>query len=262
MTDMNQKVGVLARQITRGGRNVFFTGAGISTESGIPDFRSAGGIWSQYKPVFFDDFMNSLQARVEYWKQKVTFAELMANVRPNPAHLAIVRLFRMGLVEAVITQNVDGMHQVAGMPEDRVIELHGNGLRVRCMSCREVSSLREALDRICTGDDAPECRCGGFLKPDTISFGQPMPETEVRKAFELAGGCDCLVVVGSTLVVQPAASIPLYAANAGAFIAIVNLSETPLDGEADVLIAEKAGTVMERLVEEVERVLGKGDKDV
>jgi NAD-dependent deacetylase len=206
--------------------------------------------------------MNSRLARVEYWKQKVAFAELMANVRPNPAHLAIVRLFRMGLVEAVITQNVDGMHQVAGMPEDRVIELHGNGLRVRCMSCREVSSLREALDRIRAGDEAPQCRCGGFLKPDTISFGQPMPEPEVRKAFELAGGCDCLVVVGSTLVVQPAASIPLYAADAGAFIVIVNLSETPLDGKANVLIAEKAGTVMERLVEEVERVLGKGDKDV
>ncbi|HQI80196.1 MAG TPA: Sir2 family NAD-dependent protein deacetylase [Deltaproteobacteria bacterium] len=262
MTDTTQRVGVLARQIARGGSNVFFTGAGISTESGIPDFRSAGGIWSRYRPVSFDEFMNSRQARVEYWKQKVAFAELMAGVRPNPAHLAIVRLFRMGLVEAVITQNVDGMHQAAGMPEDRVIELHGNGLRVRCMSCREVSPLKEALDRIRAGDDAPQCRCGGFLKPDTISFGQTMPEPEVRKAFGLAQACDCLVVVGSTLVVQPAASIPASAVDAGAFLAVINLSETPLDKKADVLIAERAGTVMEGLVDEVERVLGKGEKDV
>ncbi|MBN2297613.1 MAG: Sir2 family NAD-dependent protein deacetylase [Deltaproteobacteria bacterium] len=255
MKTLDEMVDILAQKVAAGTGTVFFTGAGISTESGIPDFRSPGGIWTTYQPIMFDDFMSSRQARIEYWKQKTAFSELMKDVRPNPAHTAIVRLYNKGLVQAVITQNVDGMHQAAGMPEDRVIELHGNSLRVRCMSCRRISTLEDALNRIENGDPAPECTCGGYLKPDTISFGQAMPEHEVRTSIELARTCSCFIVVGSTLVVQPAASIPQYALEAGAFLAIVNLSETPLDGLAHLLIHEKAGTALDMLADTVEKLL-------
>lgn len=245
----------LAEKISAGHRNVFFTGAGISTESGIPDFRSAGGIWSTYKPVYFDDFMNSRQSRIEYWQQKAAFSDLLAQARPNPAHLAIARLHEMGFAQAVITQNVDNMHQASGMPDEAVIELHGNSLRVRCMSCRKISSLGEALERVRAGDSAPECTCGGYLKPDTISFGQAMPEQEVRAAIELARETDCFVVVGSTLVVQPAASVPIYALEAGAFLTIINLSETPCDHRCHLLIREKAGLALGMLVDAMEKIL-------
>lgn len=254
MKTLGEMVDILAQKMAAVDRTVFFTGAGISTESGIPDFRSPGGFWTTNRPVMFDDFMNSRQARIEYWKQKAAFSELMEEVRPNPAHTAIFRLYKRGLVEAVVTQNVDGMHQAAGMPEDRVIELHGNTLRVRCMSCRKVSSLEDALKRIKKGDPAPECECGGYLKPDTISFGQAMPEHEVKTSIELARSCSCFIVVGSTLVVQPAASIPQYALEAGAFLAIVNLSETPLDSHAHLLIPEKAGTTLDLLADTVEKI--------
>lgn len=252
MRSLPEQIRTLARRISGGGSTVFFTGAGVSTESGIPDFRSPGGIWSTYRPVMFEDFMQSRQARIEYWKQKQAFSGLMVDVRPNRAHMAIARLHGMGLVEAVITQNVDGLHQAAGMPGEKVIELHGNSLRVRCMSCRRVSSLEEALDRIRAGDSAPECSCGGYLKPDTISFGQAMPEREVKAAIELARASDCFIVVGSTLVVQPAAGIPLYALEAGAFLAIVNLSDTPMDGLAHMLVHEKAGEALNMLADMVQ----------
>lgn len=239
------------------GRTVFFTGAGVSTESGIPDFRSAGGIWSTYKPVDFSDFMTSRDARVEYWQQKLAFEDVLKDAKPNPAHLEIVRLYELGLVEAVITQNIDGMHQAAGMPEEAVIELHGNGLRVRCMSCGKVSPLKGAFERIRAGEAAPECPCGGYLKPDTVSFGQAMPAREMNAAIDAARKADCFVVVGSTLVVQPAASIPLYALDAGAYLAIINLSETPLDGMSHCVIREKAGTVLGMLRKDVEKTLAR-----
>ena len=253
--NLEESVLALAKRIVSFGRTVFFSGAGISTESGIPDFRSAGGIWSRYKPVYFNDFMTSQDARIEYWQQKLAFAGALKDARPNPAHLAIVRLYDLGLVEAVITQNIDGMHQAAGMPEEAVIELHGNGLRVRCMSCRKVSTLEDAFERIRAGEPAPECPCGGYLKPDTISFGQAMPEREVSAAIEAARKADCFVVVGSTLVVQPAASMPLYALDAGAYLAIINLTETPVDEMSHLLIREKAGTVLGMLTEAVEKTL-------
>lgn len=254
MSVLEGMISVLAEKISAGPRNVFFTGAGISTESGIPDFRSAGGIWSTYTPVYFDEFMNSKQSRIEYWQQKAAFSDLLSKARPNPAHLAIARLHEMGFARSVITQNVDNMHQASGMPDEAVIELHGNSLRVRCMSCRKVSPLGEALDRVKAGDLAPECACGGYLKPDTISFGQAMPEQEVRAAIELARESDCFMVVGSTLVVQPAASIPLYALEADAFLAIINLSETPCDHRCHLLIRERAGLVLGMLVETMEKI--------
>ncbi len=250
--DMEKGIGLVAEQLANGGRNIVFTGAGISTESGIPDFRSQGGIWDQYRPVYFDEFMRSRAARIEYWRQKTAFYRDLQKARPNQAHLAIAQLHEMGLVEAVITQNIDGLHQASGIPEESVIELHGSNRRVRCMSCGKIFSIEEAHKRIEEGDPAPECECGGYLKPDTISFGQAMPEREVEKAIELSRSADFFLVVGSTLLVHPAAAMPGYAQEAGAFLAIINLSETPFDTSCNVLIRGKAGEVLPKIAKRLE----------
>lgn len=253
--EYDRQIGELARMISRAGVNVFFTGAGVSTESGIPDYRSSGGIWDRYRPVNFQEFMSSRQARAAYWQQKVELYRRLQAAGPNPAHLAIAKLCSLGLVEAVITQNIDGLHQASGMPGEKMIELHGNSLRVRCMSCGEVSSFPDAAIRVESGDDAPECRCGGFLKPDTISFGQAMPEDELGRAIQLSRMADCFVVVGSTLLVRPAAHLPLDAKRKGAYLAIVTLSETPLDRLADALIPSRAGDALQALVDVIESAL-------
>jgi len=242
-------IDLIAEKIGEGGRNVVFTGAGISTESGIPDFRGKGGIWDRFQPIYFDEFMKSRAARIEYWRQKSELFHDLMKARPNPAHLAVAGLHETGLVEAVITQNIDGLHQASGIPDEKVIELHGSNQRVRCMSCGRISSIVEAHRRIEAGDPAPECECGGYLKPDTISFGQAMPEKEVERAVDLARGCDFFLVVGSTLLVHPAALMPNYAKEDGAFLAIINLSETPCDGISDVLIRGKAGVVLPKIAE-------------
>jgi NAD-dependent deacetylase len=251
---MDNNIYVIAQQIAEAGRNVVFTGAGISTESGIPDFRSKGGIWDKYRPVMFDEFMSSEEARIEYWKRKSELYDDLVRAKPNPAHKSLVELYKMGLLEAVITQNIDGLHQKAGLPDERVIELHGNTLRVRCMSCDKVTSVHEAQKRIEAGDLAPECDCGGYLKPDTISFGQSMPVVEVQEATELSHNSDFFMVVGSTLLVQPAALMPVYAKQNGAYLAIVNLSETPCDDLSDVLIRGKAGEVLPGMVDAVKDI--------
>lgn len=248
---MDKEISLIAGKISEGGRNVVFTGAGISTESGIPDFRSKGGIWDQYRPVYFDEFMTSRESRIEYWRQKTELYVDLVKAEPNAGHRSVARLYEMGLLEAVITQNIDGLHQEAGVPDDKVVELHGSNRRVRCMSCGRISSIHEAHKRVEEGDPAPECDCGGFLKPDTISFGQSMPEGEVAEAVELSRNCDFFMVVGSTLLVQPAAMMPYYAKESGAFLAIVNLSETPCDRMCDALIRGKAGEVLQRVVHEV-----------
>ena len=248
---MDRTIAQLARRMAAGGRNVVFTGAGISTESGIPDFRSQGGLWDRFKPVYYDEFMSSREARIEYWRQKVEFYEDSRTARPNKGHLAIARLHEMGLVSAVITQNIDGLHQEAGMPDDRVIELHGSNRRVRCMTCGNLYPLEETHARIEAGDPAPECDCGGYLKPDTISFGQAMPEREMERAVGLSGACDVFLAVGSTLVVQPAALMPQYAKRAGAFLAIINLSDTPYDQVCDAVIRTKAGDALTTLADKV-----------
>jgi NAD-dependent deacetylase len=254
-TKTDKFIARIAEKIARGGKNVFFTGAGISTESGIPDFRSKGGIWDQFRPVYYDEFMSSKNARIEYWRQKAELYHGLIKAKPNSAHMALLSLHEMGLLESVITQNIDGLHQESGLPDEKVIELHGNTRRVRCMTCNQISSIHAAMERIEAGDSAPECDCGGYLKPDTISFGQAMPEDEVAKATELARGCDCFVVIGSTLLVQPAALMPVYAKQGGAFLAVVNLTETPCDRMCDVLITGKAGVVLMALVNSVESIL-------
>ncbi|MFZ0451344.1 MAG: NAD-dependent protein deacylase [Desulfatiglandaceae bacterium] len=249
--DTDKGIALITEQIDKGGRNVVFSGAGISTESGIPDFRSQGGIWEQYRPVYFDEFMRSRTARIEYWRQKSELYHDLMKAVPNPAHMAVAQLHETGLVEAVITQNIDGLHQASGIPDEKVIELHGSNRRVRCMSCGRISFIEEAHRRIEAGDLAPECECGGYLKPDTISFGQAMPEKAVERAVQLARDCDFFLVVGSTLLVYPAAHMPNYAKEAGAFLAIINLSETPCDGISDVLIRGKAGEVLPKIAKKV-----------
>ena len=250
---MEKEIALIAQKIKKSGKSVVFTGAGISTESGIPDYRSQGGIWDKFRPVYFDEFMSARDAREEYWRRWIELYRGITRAEPNAGHTSIARLHQLGLLESVITQNVDGLHQEAGLADEHVIELHGNTRRIRCMSCRSITSTAETVKRLQSGDGAPECECGGYLKPDTISFGQAMPVKEVEKAAAFSKACDFFMVVGSTLLVQPAAHMPVYARQNNAFLAIVNLSETPCDNMCDVLIREKAGGVLERIVREVEK---------
>ena len=246
--ETTDKVQVIAQKICAAKKVVVFTGAGISTESGVPDYRSQGGLWDRFTPVYFDEFMSSEAARIRYWEQRMDMEKGLKHARPNTGHLSIARLYETGHLAAVITQNIDGLHQESGLPDEKVIELHGNTRRVRCMSCNRTSSIHDAQMRIETGDLAPECDCGGYLKPDTISFGQAMPEDEVERATGLSKDCDCFIVIGSTLLVQPAAHMPIYAKQSGAFLGIINLSETPCDEICDVLITGKAGEVLVGIV--------------
>ena len=250
---MEEQIKLIAEKIKQRGKNIVFTGAGISTESGIPDYRSQGGIWDKFRPVYFDEFMSSRDAREEYWKRWKELYKGITRAEPNSGHSAIAQLYQMGLLEAVITQNVDGLHQESGLADDKIIELHGNTRRIRCMACRKITSTQETHRRLESGDTAPECDCGGYLKPDTISFGQAMPVVEVEKAAAFSQTCDFFLVVGSTLLVQPAAHMPVYAKQNQAFLAIVNLSETPCDEMCDVLIRDKAGEVLQKVVQEVEK---------
>jgi len=249
---MDKKIERIARKIKERGSNIVFTGAGISTESGIPDYRSQGGIWDKFRPVYYDEFMRSRDAREEYWRRWNTLYAGIARAEPNAGHIAIAKLDRMGLLNGLITQNIDGLHQASGIAGERIIELHGNTRRIRCMTCREIIPTEEIQTRLNSGDAAPQCQCGGYLKPDTISFGQAMPVKEVEKAAVLSRTSDFFLVVGSTLLVQPAAHMPIYAKQNGAFLAIVNLSETPCDDMCEVLIRGKAGEVLEEIVKEVE----------
>ena len=251
---MKENINQLAQKIITGKNCVVFTGAGISTESGIPDYRSQGGIWDKFRPVYFDEFMASKDARIEYWRQKKELYDDLLNAKPNAAHLAVAQLYESGFVQAILTQNIDGLHQQSGIPDEDIIELHGSNRRVRCMSCMETSSIHVAYQRIKNGDLAPECTCGGFLKPDTVSFGQSMPVTELQRAVELSKACDIFIVIGSTLLVHPAALLPDYARRAGAFLAIVNLSETPYDAVCDVLIQNKAGVALPEIASKISQL--------
>ena len=246
---MKEKIVKIADRIKAGGKNIIFTGAGISTESGIPDYRSQGGIWDRFRPVYFDEFMSSEESRKEYWRRWVELYKGLLQAEPNPAHMAVAQLCDAGLLAAVITQNIDGLHQASGVPGEKIIELHGNTRRIRCMHCRKLTPTDEVWNRLAEGDSAPECSCGGYLKPDTISFGQSMPVAEVTRATDLSRTCDFFMVVGSTLLVRPAADMPFYAKNNGAWLAIVNLSETPCDNICDVLVQKEAGQVLPAILD-------------
>ncbi len=229
---------------------IAFTGAGISTESGIPDFRSPGGVWSKHRVVMYDEFLASREARVRYWKMRVELYGEFGGAKPNDGHKAIARLEQLGKIAAVVTQNIDGLHQDAGSRD--VVELHGTGRIIECIGCHREWSPEEVLARIEAGDDAPDCEdCGAPLKSRTISFGQPMPVTEMEEAARLSAEADVCLAIGSSLVVEPAASIPRLAKQQGATLVILNKTETPLDPLADLVIREPIGPTLRAAVARV-----------
>jgi NAD-dependent deacetylase len=223
---------------------VVFTGAGISTESGIPDFRSPNGIWSKIKPIYYDEFVSSETARLEDWRRRFHFRDEFRAAEPNVAHLAIARLVAEGRVNAVITQNIDGLHQRAGVPQDRLIEIHGNATHATCLDCgrrHELDTMEEVIAR--TGH-SPRCTaCGGLVKAAVISFGQAMPTLEMMRAEHAIEEADLFLAVGSSLQVQPAASLPMAAKYQGARLVIVNRDPTPLDAIADHVMRGAIGDV-------------------
>ena len=213
---------------------VFFTGAGISTESGVPDFRSPGGIWTRYQPVYFDEFLNSQAARIRQWQMKKETHELYKNVKPNIGHYAIRDFDKRGQLLGLITQNIDGLHSVAGVSENKIVELHGTDRFVKCLDCEKRFEPEPIYEKLVGDFKPPTCdACNGWLKPATISFGQPMPMEPMRRAQELSESAEIFIVVGTSLQVQPAASFPVIAKRRGALLAIINRAETPLDDLAD-----------------------------
>jgi NAD-dependent deacetylase len=236
----------LRRLVDGAERIVFFTGAGISTESGIPDYRSAGtGLWTKIKPIPFQEFMASDSVRQESWRRRFEGDRAMERASPNTGHRAIAELIARGKASAVITQNVDNLHQNSGIPDDRVIELHGNASYATCLSCAlryEMADLEAQFRRLTRVD--PCSRCGGIIKSATISFGQAMPEAAMARAQAEIEACDLCIVVGSSLVVYPAAGFPEYAKRRGAGLAIVNREETPLDPLADVVVNAEIGPTL------------------
>ncbi|MYH15815.1 MAG: NAD-dependent deacetylase [Gammaproteobacteria bacterium] len=246
MPGLDDSVEQLAALLADAQRIVFFTGAGISTESGIPDFRSPGtGLWNQIKPIQFQDFIGSEEVRTESWRRRFTGERLMENAQPNKGHLSVARLVEEGRCLAVITQNVDNLHQDAGVPKEQVIELHGNASYATCLSCGiryELGDLERQFKQL--GRVEPCGRCGGIIKSATISFGQAMPEQAMLRAQAAVEACDLMVVAGSSLVVYPAAGFPEHAKRLGAKLAIVNREETPLDALADLVVRGEIGPAM------------------
>ena len=220
-----------------------FTGAGISTESGIPDYRSKGGLWDRFQPVTLQEFVSEPDKRREYWQRKRELYGQMREARPNAGHLAIARLEQQGKLLGVITQNIDGLHQQAGSA--RVLELHGTNREVVCLSCARTGPFDPVYERLLAGEEIPLCReCGGLLKPNTISFGQALDARVLDEAEAWAARCDLMLAVGSTLIVEPAASIPRHAKSRGARLAIVNRDSTPLDAVADLVLHGDAGPLL------------------
>jgi len=226
----------LAHLIREARRILIVTGAGISTASGIPDFRGPNGVWKRRRPVYYDDFLSSESARVEYWEFKLETWQLYAHAEPNPVHRAVVDVERAGRLRALVTQNVDGLHRRAGTSPDRLVELHGTDLLVKCQACHETSDPAPHFETFARSRRAPRCRCGGLLKPATISFGQPLRSEDIERASAAAADSDLVVALGSTLSVYPAASIPLIAAGRGARYAIVNRGATEHDDNPSVTL--------------------------
>jgi NAD-dependent protein deacetylase/lipoamidase len=217
-------------------RILIFSGAGVSTASGIPDFRGPGGVWTRRQPVYYDDFLASEAARVEYWDYKLETWEIYQRARPNALHHAVVALERAGKVAAVVTQNVDGLHRCAGTSPDRLVELHGTDLIVECQSCHAASEPAPHFARFRDRREAPRCECGGVLKSATISFGQSLRAADLDRAAAAAAAADLVVALGSTLSVYPAATIPLLAAQRGTPYVIVNRGPSDHDGHPAVTL--------------------------
>jgi NAD-dependent deacetylase len=226
-----------------------FTGAGISTECGIPDFRSPGGIWTRMAPIQFDDFLQSQDMRDESWRRRLAMEEQFGGARPGRGHRALASLFRAGKSPGVITQNIDNLHQASGIPHECVVELHGNTTYAVCLDCARRYELDWVKDAFAASGRAPDCPdCLGHIKTATVSFGQSMPEDAMRRAEELTFACDLFLAIGSSLVVWPAAGFPLMAKRNGARLAIINREPTEFDDIADLVVRLDIGTVLEPFI--------------
>jgi NAD-dependent deacetylase len=255
---MKEQIEQISQWIISSKRIVIFAGAGLSTESGIPDFRSPGGVWDRYDPedFYFQNFVSSEASREKYWQMATEMYEPMKKAQPNLAHLAIAEMERLGKLDCVVTQNIDGLHFKAGNSEDKVIQLHGTAMYVSCLTCGKRYDRDEIQERLRKGLKAPYCDdCRGPLKPATISFGQSMPEKETQEAYHRSSLSDLFVVIGSSLVVQPAASMPLVAKRNGAKLVIINRDPTSYDDMADLVIHGQAGPIMESILKEVKKGL-------
>jgi NAD-dependent deacetylase len=230
----NNQIDALKSAISKSNRIVGFTGAGISTESGIPDYRSKGGIWDKFQPVYFEEFISDEGKRILYWQRKQELWKDLSNALPNKGHLFFKQLYDEGKLAGLITQNIDGLHEKSGLPKEIIVNLHGTNLEVTCLDCGFTVPSQDVFDRLDLEQGVPLCpECSGFFKPNTISFGQQLRGEDLSRANDLAVSCDLVIVVGSTLVVQPASSIPSIAKEKGARLSIITLSETPLDSYAD-----------------------------
>lgn len=227
---------------------VFFTGAGISTESGVPDFRSPGGVWTKYQPVLFHDFLASEPARIQHWRLKKATYELFKTVKPNLAHYAVGEFEKCGQLLGLITQNIDGLHKIAGTSDEKLVELHGTDRLVTCLECGKRYAPADVYEDLGEEFTAPVCgECGGFLKSANVSFGQSMPVEAMRRAQRWCEQAEIFIVLGSSLQVQPAASFPVIAQRHGALLAIVNRDPTPLDDLADYVYHGGIGEFFNRL---------------
>ena len=231
-----------------------FTGAGLSTDSGIPDFRSPGGIWDRYDPsdFYFQKIISDEKSRERYWQMSTEYYLVMRDALPNPAHLAIKAIEDAGKLLAIVTQNIDNLHQKAGVPDDMVFELHGNMRWARCLECDRRFPFQEIRQRLEQGEEIPDCPdCRGMLKPDIVMFEEQLPVDVLQESAWRAQEADVCIVIGSTLTVYPAALMPQYAVRSGAELAIINLTDTPLDHEASVVIHAKAGETMAAIAQKV-----------
>lgn len=240
-----------AAELMREARKIVaLTGAGISTESGIPDFRSPGSIWLDNPPVSYPDFISKPEARRQYWAARRGLSARVLDARPNPAHHALAELERRQVLLGLVTQNFDGLHLDAGHDPTRVVEIHGTSREAACTLCGARVPIADIQSRIDAGEDDPQCQlCGGYMKSATILFGQRIPAAVLAQAKALAEACDLFLVVGSSLRVSPAAQLPRLAIKHDVPLLIINLMPTPLDSDADVVIQEKAGLALPQLVE-------------
>ena len=254
--DRDAKINAVARMITNTDKIVIFTGAGVSTESGIPDFRSPGGIWTKFDPDDFtiQKFVSNEASRKKQWKVLIE-GGLFGKVEPNPAHYAIAELEQLGKLDCVITQNIDNLHQKAGNKPENVFELHGNMQWVVCMNCGRRYSTEDIIEKLKSGVEIPDCdTCSGMLKPDVVFFGESLPHATLNAAIDHSKACDLFIAIGSSLVVTPAAFMPSYAVESGAKLVIINIGETPLDGKANTVIDGKAGDIMTKILQRVKEV--------
>jgi NAD-dependent deacetylase len=239
------------RELVENARSIVpFTGAGISTECGIPDFRSPGGIWTRMRPIPFDEFLASQEMRDESWRRRFAMEEHFGNAKPGRGHVALASLYRAGKVPGVVTQNIDNLHQASGIASEDVVELHGNSTYASCLDCAARYELTWVKQKLAAASGrAPDCpACGGYIKTATVSFGQAMPEQAMRRAEELTLACDLFLAVGSSLVVWPAAGFPLMAKRNGARLVIINREPTDFDQIADLVVREDIGSVFAPLI--------------